>query len=52
MEMLHIAYKRVGLKWRTATGVLCDKKVSVRLKGKFYRVAIRPALLYGTELAR
>ena len=37
------------LKWRSATGVLCDKKFPIRLKGKFYRVAIRPALLYGIE---
>ena len=37
------------LKWRAATGVLCDKKFPRRLKGKFYRVAIRPALLYGIE---
>ena len=37
------------LKWRSATGVLCDKKFPIRLKGKFYRVIIRPALLYETE---
>ena len=37
------------LKWRAATEVLCDKKFLSRLKGKFYRVVIRPALLYGTE---
>ena len=37
------------LKWRAATGVLCDKRFPSRLKGKFYRVAIRPALLYGTK---
>ncbi|XP_026444841.1 uncharacterized protein LOC113345263 [Papaver somniferum] len=36
-------------KWRLATGVLCDRKVPVKLKGKFYRTAIRPALLYGAE---
>ncbi|XP_057537347.1 uncharacterized protein LOC130815034 [Amaranthus tricolor] len=36
-------------KWRVATGVLCDKKFPRRLKGKFYRVAIRSALLYGTK---
>ena len=37
------------LKWRAATAVLCDKKIPNKLKGKFYRVAIRPAFLYGTE---
>ncbi|PVH32444.1 hypothetical protein PAHAL_9G397800 [Panicum hallii] len=37
------------LKWRQASGVLCDKKVPQRLKGKFYRTAIRPAMLYGAE---
>ena len=36
------------LKWRAATGVLCDKKFPKKLKGKFYRVAIRP-VLYGTK---
>nr|GEY18963.1 retrovirus-related Pol polyprotein LINE-1 [Tanacetum cinerariifolium] len=37
------------LKWRAATGILCDKKVPLKLKGKFYRVAIRPAMMYGSE---
>ncbi|KAM7524737.1 hypothetical protein LguiA_014639 [Lonicera macranthoides] len=37
------------LKWRKASGVLCDKKVPLELKGKFYRTAVRPAMLYGTE---
>ena len=37
------------IKWRAATTVLCDRKFPSRLKGKFYRMAIRPALLYGTE---
>ena len=26
-----------------------DKKFPLRLKGKFYRTAIRPAMLYGSE---
>ena len=34
------------MKWRQASGVLCDKKVPQKLKGKFYRTAIRPAMLY------
>lgn len=37
------------MKWKSATGILCDKTIPVRLKGKFYRTAIRPALMYGTE---
>ena len=37
------------LKWRSATGVLCDRRIPVKLKGKFYKTAIRPALLYGAE---
>jgi hypothetical protein len=37
------------LKWRQASGVLCDKMVPKKLKGKFYRTAIRPAMLYGAE---
>ena len=36
-------------KWRKATGVLCDRKVPHKVKGKFYRTAIRPAILYGSE---
>ena len=37
------------VKWKNATGFLCDRGMPHKLKGKFYRTAIRPALLYGTE---
>lgn len=37
------------MKWRAATGILCDKNVPLKLKGKFYRVTVRPAMLYGSE---
>ena len=41
------------LKWRAATGVLCDKKFPSRLKGKFYRIAIRPTFfVWDRMLAR
>ncbi|GJV91301.1 hypothetical protein Tco_1539114 [Tanacetum coccineum] len=29
--------------------VICDRNVPLKLKGKFYRAAIRPAMLYGSE---
>ncbi|GKD05175.1 hypothetical protein Tco_1180149 [Tanacetum coccineum] len=41
--------KAAWMKWRAATGVLCDRNAPLKLKGKFYRVAIRPAMLYGSE---
>jgi hypothetical protein len=37
------------LKWCQASGVLCDPRVPLKLKDKFYRTAIRPAMLYGAE---
>jgi len=37
------------MKWRQASGVLYDKRVPQKLKGRFYRTAIRPAMLYGAE---
>ncbi|XP_066367886.1 uncharacterized protein [Miscanthus floridulus] len=37
------------MKWRQASSVLCDKRVPQKLKGKFYRTVIRPAMLYGAE---
>ncbi|KAG2555809.1 hypothetical protein PVAP13_8NG034601 [Panicum virgatum] len=37
------------LKWRQAYGVLCDRRVPQKLKGKFYRIAICLAKLYGAE---
>ena len=30
-------------------GVLCDKRVPTRLKGRFYRMTTRIAILYGME---
>ncbi|KAK3517122.1 hypothetical protein QTP86_003959, partial [Hemibagrus guttatus] len=35
--------------WRKVSGVLCDQKISARVKGKVYRTVVRPAMLYGLE---
>jgi hypothetical protein len=41
---------RIGwVKWRQASSVLCDKKVPNKLKDKFYRTSIRPAMMYDAE---
>ena len=37
--------------WRAASGVLCDRRVPLKLKGKFHKAVVRPAMLYGTETA-
>ncbi|OIT33527.1 hypothetical protein A4A49_14946 [Nicotiana attenuata] len=43
---------RIGvgwMKWRLASGVLCDKRLLPLLKGKFYKAVVRPAMMYGAE---
>jgi hypothetical protein len=41
---------KVGwLKWHQASSVLCDPMVPLKLKDKFYRIAIRPTMLCGAE---
>jgi hypothetical protein len=37
------------LKWRQSSDILCDPRVPLKLKSKFYRTAIQPTMLYETE---
>ncbi|KAM3000189.1 hypothetical protein FF2_041614 [Malus domestica] len=46
MEISTIEYELDG---KSASGVLCDRRRPLKLKEKFYRTAIRPAMLYGRE---
>ncbi|KAK3544481.1 hypothetical protein QTP86_013141 [Hemibagrus guttatus] len=35
--------------WKKVSGVLCDRKISARIKGKVYRTVVRSAMLYGLQ---
>ena len=35
--------------WRRMSGVICDRRVPATVKGKVYKVTVRPAMLYGLE---
>ena len=35
--------------WRRMSGVVCDRRVPAIVKGKVYKVAVRPAMLYGLD---
>ncbi|XP_070036792.1 uncharacterized protein [Nicotiana tomentosiformis] len=37
------------MKWRLASDVLCNNNVPPKLKGKFYKVVVRPTMLYEAE---
>ena len=34
--------------WRRMSGVICDRRVPARVKAKVYKLAVRPAMLYGS----
>ena len=35
--------------WRKMSGVLCDKRIPPRVKGKIHKMIVQPAMLYGME---
>ena len=37
------------MKWKQLTGVLCNKKVPIKLKDKVYKTVIKPTMTYGAE---
>ena len=36
-------------KWREVSGVMCDKKMPIKLKDKIYKTIVKPAMIYGSE---
>ena len=48
-----VAAKKVKAGWRTwrkITGVMCDGRVSAKMKGRLYKMIVRPAMLHGMEV--
>ena len=44
--------RRVQEEWngfRKASGVICDKRLPARVKGKVYSTVVKPAMVYGLE---
>ena len=37
------------MSWRKVSGVLCDRKLSAKIKGKMYKSVVRPTMLYEME---
>ena len=37
------------MSWRKVSGVLCNRKLSAKVKGKMYKSVVRPTILYGME---
>ena len=35
--------------WKRVSGVLCNRRMNVKINGKVYRTVVRPALMYGAE---
>ena len=46
-DSLIFGHLAAGLK--RVSGILCDRSISLRVKGKVYKTVVRPAMMYGAE---
>ena len=37
-------------RWRKVSGVICDRRLPAKVKGKVYSSVVRPAMMYGLEM--
>ena len=37
------------MNWKKVSGIVCDRKLSAKIKSKMYQNVIRPAMLYDVE---
>lgn len=37
------------INWKRMTGVLCDRRIQRKMKGKVFKAVVRPAMIYGSE---
>ena len=35
--------------WRRVSGVICNRRVPAKVKGKVYKTVVRPTMLYGLK---
>ena len=35
--------------WKRVSGILCDRRISLKVKGKVYKTVVRPAMMYEAE---
>ena len=48
-EMTHIDIQLGWKNWKRISGILCDRRISFRFKGKVYKTVVRLAMMYGAE---
>ena len=44
---------RIQSGWRNCkriSGILCDRRISLRVKGKVYKIVVRPSMMYGLDV--